>query len=37
MNIPPDIEEKKIVIDAGFVSAKLKDIKNDEDLSRYIL
>ena len=33
----PDIEKKKIVIDAEFVRAKLKDIKNDEDLSRYIL
>ena len=33
----PDIKEKKIVINAGYVTAKLKDIKNDEDLSRYIL
>ncbi len=33
----PDIKEKKIVIDFEYVNAKLKDIKNDEDLSRYIL
>jgi len=33
----PDINEKKIIIDSGYVNAKLKDIKNDEDLSRYIL
>lgn len=33
----PDIAEKKIVIDKQYVEDKLKDIKDDEDLSRYIL
>ncbi|MCP4344739.1 MAG: ATP-dependent protease ATPase subunit HslU [Desulfobacterales bacterium] len=33
----PDMAEKKIVIDGAFVDDKLKDIKGDEDLSRYIL
>lgn len=33
----PDMKEKKVVIDAAFVEKKLKDIKDDEDLSRYIL
>ena len=33
----PDIKEKKVAIDAAFVERKLKDIKDDEDLSRYIL
>ena len=33
----PDIEEKRIVIGREFVEKKLKDIKDDEDLSRYIL
>ncbi|MHB1459402.1 MAG: HslU--HslV peptidase ATPase subunit, partial [Armatimonadota bacterium] len=33
----PDIEEKKIVIDADYVRQKLQDIVKDEDLSRYIL
>lgn len=33
----PDISEKMIVIDAAFVSDKLKDVVADEDLSRYIL
>jgi len=33
----PDMQEKKIVIDKKFVEDKLKDIKDDEDLSRYIL
>jgi len=33
----PDMAEKKIVIDEAYVNAKLKDIKDDEDLSRYIL
>ncbi len=33
----PDMAEKKIVIDGAFVDDKLKDIKDDEDLSRYIL
>jgi ATP-dependent HslUV protease ATP-binding subunit HslU len=33
----PDMAGAKIVITAGFVADKLKDIKNNEDLSRYIL
>ena len=33
----PDIEEKKIVIDASFVEKKLMDIVGNEDLTRYIL
>jgi len=33
----PDMEEKRIVIDRTYVVDKLKDIKDDEDLSRYIL
>lgn len=33
----PDMAEKKIVIDKKYVIDKLKDIKEDEDLSRYIL
>jgi len=33
----PDIADKKIVIDKAYVDNKLKDIKDDEDLSRYIL
>ncbi|MCK5837345.1 MAG: ATP-dependent protease ATPase subunit HslU, partial [Desulfobacula sp.] len=33
----PDIEEKKIVIDAAFVEKQLTDIVENEDLSRYIL
>ncbi len=33
----PDLEEKRIVIDRKYVEEKLKDIKDDEDLSRYIL
>lgn len=33
----PDMREKKIVIDKKYVEDKLKDIKDDEDLSRYIL
>ncbi|OQY06600.1 MAG: HslU--HslV peptidase ATPase subunit [Desulfobacteraceae bacterium 4572_123] len=33
----PDIKEKKIVINSEYVNTKLKDIKNNEDLSRYIL
>lgn len=33
----PDVSESRIVIDAAFVDQKLKDIKDDEDLSRYIL
>jgi len=31
------MSEKKIVIDKKYVEDKLKDIKDDEDLSRYIL
>ncbi|MBW2568397.1 MAG: ATP-dependent protease ATPase subunit HslU [Deltaproteobacteria bacterium] len=33
----PDMKEKRIVIDGKYVDDKLKDIKEDEDLSRYIL
>ena len=33
----PDMAEKNIVIDETYVNNKLKDIKDDEDLSRYIL
>jgi ATP-dependent HslUV protease ATP-binding subunit HslU len=33
----PDLEQKKIVIDQKYVSNKLRAIKEDEDLSRYIL
>jgi ATP-dependent HslUV protease ATP-binding subunit HslU len=33
----PDVENKRMVIDKGYVEFKLKDIKDDEDLSRYIL
>jgi ATP-dependent HslUV protease ATP-binding subunit HslU len=33
----PDLSEQQIIIDAGYVYEKLKDIKDDEDLSRYIL
>ena len=33
----PDLKEKKIVIDQNYVLDKLKDIKDNEDLSRYIL
>jgi ATP-dependent HslUV protease ATP-binding subunit HslU len=33
----PDMEEKRVVIDKAYVENKLKDIKDDEDLSRYIL
>ncbi len=33
----PDLHEQQIVIDADYVYEKLKDIKDDEDLSRYIL
>ena len=32
-----DMEEKEIVIDAGYVKDKLDDIIQNEDLSRYIL
>ncbi len=33
----PDVEEKKIVVDAAFVEEQLMEIVKDEDLSRYIL
>lgn len=33
----PDVEQKKIVVDAAYVQEKLQDIIKDEDLSRYIL
>jgi ATP-dependent HslUV protease ATP-binding subunit HslU len=33
----PDMEKKRIIIDAVYVQDKLKEIKEDEDLSRYIL
>ena len=33
----PDMKKKQMVIDEDYVEAKLKDIKEDEDLSRYIL
>ena len=33
----PDLESKNITIDAAYIRKKLKDIIQDEDLSRYIL
>ncbi len=33
----PDLSETKVTIDDEYVNDKLKDIKDDEDLSRYIL
>jgi ATP-dependent HslUV protease ATP-binding subunit HslU len=33
----PDVAEKQVVIDKAHVENKLKDIKENEDLSRYIL
>jgi ATP-dependent HslUV protease ATP-binding subunit HslU len=33
----PDLPRRQIVIDKDEVETKLKDIKDDEDLSRYIL
>ena len=33
----PDVAEKRLVINKDDVESKLKDIKDDEDLSRYIL
>ena len=33
----PDMKEPRMVIDSKYVEDKLKDIKDDEDLSRYIL
>jgi len=33
----PDMETRKVVIDQEYVTEKLKDIVEDENLSRYIL
>ena len=33
----PDMAEKNVTIDRAYVDAKFRDIKEDEDLSRYIL
>jgi ATP-dependent HslUV protease ATP-binding subunit HslU len=33
----PDMNDQRMVIDKNVVESKLKDIKDDEDLSRYIL
>nr|MDA3898691.1 ATP-dependent protease ATPase subunit HslU [Desulfobacteraceae bacterium] len=33
----PDIDDKNIVINKAYVESKFKDIRDDEDLSRYIL
>jgi ATP-dependent HslUV protease ATP-binding subunit HslU len=33
----PDMKPERIVIDKTYVEDRLKDIKDDEDLSRYIL
>ncbi len=33
----PDVAAPKLAVDAAFVDLKLKDLKDDEDLSRYIL
>jgi ATP-dependent HslUV protease ATP-binding subunit HslU len=33
----PDMKTKRIVIDKSYVATRLKDIKDNEDLSRYIL
>jgi len=33
----PDLSERQIAIDGNYVDDKLKEIKDDEDLSRYIL
>jgi len=33
----PDLEDRNITIDANYIKDKLKDIIQDEDLSRYIL
>jgi len=33
----PDMQDQHITIDEQYVNAKLQDIKDDEDLSRYIL
>lgn len=33
----PDMRESEIVVDRAFVDEKLRDVKEDQDLSRYIL
>jgi ATP-dependent HslUV protease ATP-binding subunit HslU len=33
----PEMKNQRLVIDKNYVESKLKDIKDDEDLSRYIL
>jgi ATP-dependent HslUV protease ATP-binding subunit HslU len=33
----PDMSQKRLIIDKNYVEDRLKDIKDDEDLSRYIL
>ena len=33
----PDLESRDVVVDSDYVSQKLKDILEDENLSRYIL
>jgi ATP-dependent HslUV protease ATP-binding subunit HslU len=33
----PDMKQKRVVIDRDYVESRLKGIKDDEDLSRYIL
>ncbi len=33
----PDLEKKRVEIDATYVAKMLKDIVKDQDLSRYIL
>ena len=33
----PDMSQKSLIIDKNYVEDRLKDIKDDEDLSRYIL
>ncbi len=33
----PDMKSQRLVIDKNYVESKLKEIKDDEDLSRYIL
>ena len=33
----PDMSQKNLIIDKNYVEDRLKDIKDDEDLSRYIL
>jgi ATP-dependent HslUV protease ATP-binding subunit HslU len=33
----PDVEHKKIIINGDYVANKFKNIKDDKDLSRFIL